>query len=207
MTEKILLPKKIKKWILFLKNGLSKLEIEDRDDILLSYTEQFSEEVSEGKSPESILINLRPIPIIVKEIYEEFNIEDSSKRKEKIKKNIMKVEITDNENNQEKSRWSFSKIFAAILSFMISLVSWTLTIAFAITAIITPISLIVAVAMSYINYDPYFGTSISLLLIAIVPFATVLVFFLTTILYKSSLKLSNFFKIRKNQKQFSIKFE
>ncbi|AVN64380.1 MULTISPECIES: DUF1700 domain-containing protein [Mesoplasma] len=136
------------KWLNLLSKKLSGLKTSDRKDIIENYRDLWNEELSLNKSPNEILLGLRPIDEIAKELYEEFEVIKKSKS------DITKIKIVNNKS-EVTSSWiksinnTFIKIFGFIYSIMAILLSFIFFLTFVGIIILIPVALVIA----FINYE------------------------------------------------------
>ncbi|AVN63706.1 hypothetical protein CG006_01775 [Mesoplasma florum] len=136
------------KWLNLLSKKLSGLKTSDRKDIIENYRDLWNEELSLNKSPNEILLGLRPIDEIAKELYEEFEVIKKSKS------DVTKIKIVNNKS-EVTSSWiktinnTFIKIFGFIYSIMAILLSFIFFLTFVGIIILIPVALVIA----FINYE------------------------------------------------------
>ncbi|ATZ21557.1 DUF1700 domain-containing protein [Mesoplasma tabanidae] len=136
------------KWLNLLSKKLSGLKTSDRKDIIENYRDLWNEELSLNKSANEILLGLRPIDEIAKELYEEFEVIKKSKS------DVTKIKIV-NSKSEATSSWiksinnGFIKIFGFTYSVMAILLSFIFFISFVAIIILIPVALVLA----FINYE------------------------------------------------------
>lgn len=99
--------KRIDKWLTLLSKKLSGLRSEDRKDVIENYKDMWNEELSQGKSVNEILLGLKPVEEIAKELYEEFGVIKN------VKGDVTKIKIINSKSD------TTNLVFKSINSFFI----------------------------------------------------------------------------------------
>ncbi len=114
-----------------LSEKLKMLSIEDRNDIIDSYRQQFSEKRAEGMDDRTIISELEPIDEIVKNIKKEFNISRRREYQAKVKEQYNSAKSSSiNVGNNRSSLLKWWKLMCHIAMIII-------IIAFAVSFIAT----------------------------------------------------------------------
>ncbi|ATQ35483.1 hypothetical protein MENTO_v1c03370 [Mesoplasma entomophilum] len=140
--------KQMDKWLNLLSKKLSGLKTSDRKDIIENYKDLWSEELSEGKTVNEILLSLRPINEIAKELYEEFGVIKNTKS------DVTKIKIV-NSKSEVTSSWikNFNNFCLKFFGFIYSITAILLSLVLFLTFVAIIVAIPVALVLAFVNYE------------------------------------------------------
>lgn len=140
--------KRIDKWLTLLSKKLSGLRSEDRKDVIENYKDMWNEELSQGKSVNEILLGLKPVEEIAKELYEEFGVIKN------VKGDVTKIKIINSKSDTTNLVFkSINSFFIKLFGFIYSITAILLSLVFFLTFVAIIILIPVAIVLAFINYE------------------------------------------------------
>ncbi|ATZ18004.1 hypothetical protein [Mesoplasma melaleucae] len=145
-----------------------------------NYKDIWDEELSQGKSVNEILLGLRPVEKIAKELYEEFGVIKNAKGY------VTKIKIVNSKTDA--TNWAFSSVnnfFAKLLGITYSILAILLSLTFFLSFVAAIILIPVAIVLAFINYEFLVILALAIGVMGIGIVIAIFFFFLSSISYNT----------------------